>query len=312
MGIELHNISKVYRKGKGVPVHAVKDLDLTIESGQIVGFLGPNGAGKTTTIKMICGLIEPTTGSIHINGINLSGHRSQAMRQIGAVLEGTRNIYWRLTAWQNLMYFGQLKGFRGKPLRQNAERLLKELDLWDRRNDQTREFSRGMQQKVAIACALIADPPIVLLDEPTLGLDVQAARTVKEWVKSLSRDQGRTVILTTHQLDMAQAVCDRVAIMRQGSLIADHDIQELLNIFREEYYEIRLEGHLQQTLPAFNGLQKIFENGHTRLIGPIDNTASLYTILDELKEANMPLMSVQRVEPDLEEVFVRITEEAHD
>src|SRR5437667_7543916 len=161
------------------------------------------------------------------------------MRQIGAVLEGTRNVYWRLSAWENLMYFGHLKECFGKELKIRAEQLLRELDLWDRRGDVLRTFSRGMQQKVAIACALVSNPSIVLLDEPTLGLDVQAALTVKEWVAKLAHEQGKTIVLTTHQLDLAQDVCDSVAIMRKGCLITYRPLAELLHLFHQHYSLIK-------------------------------------------------------------------------
>src|SRR6266542_3658723 len=210
--IEVAGLSKSYRKRGRPPVHAVRPLDFTVPAGQIFGFLGPNGAGKTTTIKMLCGLIAPDTG---------------------AVLEGTRNVHWRMSAWQNLAYFGGIKGCAGSEIRDRAEALLHDLELWPRRHDYVQTFSRGMQQKVAIACALIADPPIVLLDEPTLGLDVHSARTVKEWIVHLALNRGKTVVLTTHQLDMAEEVCDRVAIMRGGALIADEPIRDLLSLFRQ-------------------------------------------------------------------------------
>ena len=204
--IEISSLNKIYNPRKGVQIHAVKDLHLNVPVGTIFGFLGPNGAGKTTTIKMTCGLVQPTSGTIRVNGNDVWNKRFSAMTQIGTVLEGTRNIHWPLSAWENLHYFGNLKGMHGKKLSQCAEGRLKEMDLWDRRKDPVKVFSRGMQQKVAVACALIADPPIVLLDEPTLGLDVQAARTIKEMVVRIAREQGKTVILTTHQLDLAQEV----------------------------------------------------------------------------------------------------------
>ena len=173
-------------------MEAVSRLDLTVEPGQVFGFLGSNGAGKTTTLKMACGLVMPTTGTVQLNGYDVSRQRGQAMQQIGAVLEGTRNVYWRMNAWQNLLYFGRIKGVSASSvLKARAEQLLRELDLWDRRKDPVGEFSRGMQQKVAIGAALISDPPIVLLDEPALGLDVQASRTVQEWIIQLAKERGR-------------------------------------------------------------------------------------------------------------------------
>lgn len=303
--IEITSLSKVYPVAHHETVTAVDNLNLTVATGQVFGFLGANGAGKTTTIKMMCGLITPTTGHIRINGHDVARARSAAMYQIGAVLEGTRNIYWRLTAWQNLMYFGHLKGRWGKGLKAHAKELLGELNLWDRRNDPIRTYSRGMQQKVAIACALIGDPSIVLLDEPTLGLDIQAARTVKEWIQRLTKEQGKTVILTTHQLDMAEELCDRIAIIRRGRLLTNRPLTELLHLFRQEHYQIRLKGHIQQP-DWFAGLTLAVEDSETTLTGNIADQNKLYTYLDTIRTHDLPLLSVTRVQPNLEEIFVQL------
>lgn len=307
VAIELRSLSKTYTRRQKPAVEAVKTLDLVIPKGEIFGFLGANGAGKTTTIKMICGLIIPTTGQVYVNGIDMLRKRGAAVQHIGAVLEGTRNVYWRLSAWHNLLYFGHLKGCAGKALKVRAEQLLRELDLWERRNDILLTFSRGMQQKVAIACALIADPPIVLLDEPTLGLDVQAALTVKEWVRRLAHEQGKTVLLTTHQLDMAQELCDTVGIMRQGKLITHGPLTELLHLFQRDYYQVRFQGsippHLAGQWPALNVTQ---ENGETLLTGPITDQAQLYIYIQQMQTLGLPLLSVNRVEPGLEDVFLQL------
>jgi ABC-2 type transport system ATP-binding protein len=278
-----------------------------VPAGQVFGFLGPNGAGKTTTIKMICGLVRPTSGRVWVNGYDTWRRRSATMRQIGTVLEGTRNVYWPLSAWENLLYFGHLKGWRGKALAARAEQLLRELGLWERRKDLVRAFSRGMQQKVAIACALVADPPIVLLDEPTLGLDVQAARAVEELVARLAREQGKTVVLTTHQLDMAEELCDRVAIISRGRIIADQPVEELLDLFREEYYQIEVEGIVPGDVAAlFEGMAAGERNGNTVLSGPVAGQDDLYDILHRLRDRGLSLVSASRAEPDLEEAFVRL------
>lgn len=308
--IEVQNLSKIYRKrGSRPEVKAVDNLSLKVWTGEVFGFLGANGAGKTTTIKMICGLLTPSSGRITLNGYPVTDRRN-AMRQIGAVLEGTRNIYWRLSAWQNLMYFGRLKGETGRPFRQRAEFLLKELGLWERRHDPIRMFSRGMQQKVAIACALIADPPVVLLDEPTLGLDVQAARTVKEWIEVLTRERGKTVVLTTHQLDMAQALCDRIAIMSQGRMVANKPTHELLNLFRQEFYEIKIGGHLDgAALVLPSTLTQREENGCTVFSGGLADQRELYQVIDQARALGLPLISVTQVEPNLEDIFIRLLEE---
>ena len=232
--VQLRGLRKSYGSARTGIVEAVAGIDLDIPSGQLFGFLGPNGAGKTTTIKMICGLVKPTAGTVSVDGIDVGRRRGAAMQRVGAVLEGTRNVHWPLSAWDNLLYFGHLKGVRGHILRARAERLLRMLELWDRRGDLVRTFSRGMQQKVAIGCALIADPPVVMLDEPTLGLDVQAVMTVRNLIKTLVEDEGKTVVLTTHQLDMAEALCDRVAIINKGRIVTDQPVASLLALFREK------------------------------------------------------------------------------
>jgi len=305
--IQIDTLSKTYRQRNGAPIQAVKDLNLCVPAGQVFGFLGPNGAGKTTTIKMICGLVTPTSGRVRVGRYDVWRHRSAAVRQIGAVLEGTRNVHWPLSAWDNLLYFGHLKGMWGRRLTRRAEQLLRELDLWDRRKDLVRTFSRGMQQKVAVACALVADPPIVLLDEPTLGLDVQAARTVRDMVGRLAQERGKTVVLTTHQLDMAQKLCDRVAIISKGRILANEPVEELLHLFSEEHYQIKVEGRLPVGVAdCFDELTVEEENGNTILRGPIADQDALYDVLDRLRGLGLPLLSASRAEPDLEGVFVRM------
>ena len=310
--IEIESLSKVFRSRGGNEVEAVRRLELTVESGQVFGFLGSNGAGKTTTLKMACGLVMPTTGTVRLNGYDVGKQRGQAMRQIGAVLEGTRNVYWRMSAWQNLLYFGRIKGVSStKMLKARAEQLLRELDLWERRKDPVGEFSRGMQQKVAIAAALIADPPIVLLDEPALGLDVQASRTVQEWIVQLAKERGKTVVLTTHQLDMAESLCDRVAIMSHGRLLAHRPTGELLDLFRREFYQLRLRGVVEaEKTRAFPGFTASQENGHTVLAGEVGDDLSVFELVERARMAGLDLISVTPAEPNLEEIFVELIERA--
>lgn len=309
LAIKLDAVSKIYHPRSKKEVRAVDQLSLAIKPGQVFGFLGANGAGKTTTIKMICGLIRPTTGTITVGNYDIAHQRSMVMNQIGAVLEGTRNIHWRLSSWENLMYAGHLKKCFGKALHQRAEMLLRELDLWDRRNQPTRFFSRGMQQKVAIACALIADPAIILLDEPTLGLDIQAARTIKDWIAKLVKEQQKTVILTTHQLDIAQDLCQYIAIMRCGTLLTNQSLDELLQIFRQEYYQIRVQGSLEasQSL-TIDGLTTTREGDEIVLSGLIEDQALLNRIINELYGQGLTLNTVHRTTPNLEDIFVSLIE----
>ncbi len=307
--IELKSLSKIYKRPNNNTITAVQNLDLSVEAGQIFGLLGPNGAGKTTTIKMICSLVQPSTGQILLNGFDIARQKNAAMTQIGAVLEGARNIYWRLSAMQNLLYFGRLKG-KSYQLKERAEQLLHNLDLWERRNDEVRFFSRGMQQKVALAAALVSDPPILLLDEPTLGLDVQATITMKHLIKRLAEEHSKTIILTTHQLDLAQEVCHQIAIISRGRLIANHPVRQLLALFRQEYYQIQLSGSLNgKSSSHFEGLNKTVNKEGLTLVGPMSDE-QLYALLSDAESLGLTLISVNQVEPDLEEVFMKLVEMA--
>jgi ABC-2 type transport system ATP-binding protein len=300
--IELRGLTKRFGH-----VIAVEDVSLQIPPGQVFGLLGPNGAGKTTTIKMIAGLVTPTEGAARLGGYDIGTQRSQAVQQIGAVLEGSRNVYWSLSAWQNLLYFGRLKGLRGAEIKPRAERLLRDLGLWDRRNELAGGFSRGMQQKVAVAASLVTDPQIVLLDEPTVGLDVEAARTVRQWVVRLAHDEGKTIVLTTHQLAMAEELCDRVAVIRDGRIITDLPTGDLLDRYVEDRFAVEAAGTREALVDALAAdLALESANGRTTIELPTADQDSLHAVLARLHAASVPVLGVSRVRPSLEDVFVSL------
>jgi ABC-2 type transport system ATP-binding protein len=307
--IELRSLSKTYGRGKKA-FTAVKSLSVSIAPGVVFGFLGPNGAGKTTTIKMLAGLLLPTSGRATVHGYDVQRQRSMAVQQIGAVLEGSRNIYWSLTAMQNLIYFGRLKGLRAAEIKPRAEQLLQELGLWDRRDQTVGGFSRGMQQKVAIAAALVTDPPVVLLDEPTIGLDVEASRTVRQWVIRLAKEEGKTVVLTTHQLAMAEELSDRVAVIRSGEIVADLPTDELLDRYAENRIDVRLAAERAKVAVTFPDAElEDAGPGQTSLLLPTEDQSALRSTLAKTAEAELPLVSVNQVRPSLEQVFLQITQE---
>ncbi len=307
LAIELNSLSKVYHLNNGKSFKAVDQLTLEIPAGQVIGFLGPNGAGKTTTIKMMCDIITPTEGSVKLNGYGVKEQRHKALAQIGAVLEGTRNIYWQLTPVQNLTYFGRLKGMRSKALSDHCEYLLRALDVWDKKNEQVSSLSRGSQQKVAIACALITDPPIILLDEPTLGLDVKASRIIKQWITELAQKHQKTIVLTTHQLDIAEQLCERIVIMNKGKVIADQPTQDLLKVFHEEHYQIAIAGRVDNGANLLPGMKVIEKEDHTLFTGAILSQEELYQKLTLIHDLKLPLLSVTRTKQNLEEVFMQLT-----
>jgi ABC-2 type transport system ATP-binding protein len=223
--LEVNNVHKKYRQGKKT-IQALSGLSLSINTGEVLAFIGPNGAGKTTSIKIIAGLIQPDIGSVIIAGFDSHRH-PQAQGMLGAVLEGSRNLYWRLTAEENLEYFAVLKGINRLNARKQAVKLLEQFGLINKRKTPVKSLSRGMQQKLAIAVALVHKPSLLLLDEPTLGLDVEAGETVKNLVKQIAAE-GCAILLTTHQLDIAEEISDRVAIIQKGMIIAEAPTSEII------------------------------------------------------------------------------------
>jgi ABC-2 type transport system ATP-binding protein len=302
--VDVADLTKTY---PGAPAPSVDRVSFPVTAGRVFALLGANGAGKTTIIKMICGLVIPTGGAVYVEGEDVQRHRRRAMARMGVVLEGTRNLYWRLTAWENLLYFGRLRGWWGRRLKTRAEFLLRELGLWDRRHQTVQKFSRGMQQQVAIAAAVIADPSIVILDEPTLGLDAEATRRVKRWIATMTRDRGKTVILTTHQLDMAQDLSDDVAIMSRGKLVACRPMSELLDMARVGAYRIRVKGTIATAGREWlDGWDLAEDNGDTVLVGHVTGDTELYGVLEQLRLQRAPLVEVTPVEPDLEDIYLRL------
>ncbi|NJR51279.1 MAG: ABC transporter ATP-binding protein [Leptolyngbyaceae cyanobacterium CSU_1_3] len=236
--LEVQHLHKTYRQS-GQTIAAVRDVSLTIAAQEVLAFLGPNGAGKTTTIKMVAGLILPDRGSVNIAGRN--PHRDpRAIGLLGAVLEGNRNLYWRLTPEENLEYFGVLRGLSRKTARQRGRELLDRFELTHKRAATVQALSRGMQAKLAIAVSLIHRPQLLLLDEPTLGLDVEATQTVKRLVREIA-SEGCAILLTTHQLDIAEELSDRVAIINQGAIVAEQPTQDLIRQFSGTAYTIEVE-----------------------------------------------------------------------
>jgi ABC-2 type transport system ATP-binding protein len=198
---------------------AVDGIDLRVESGEIFGLLGPNGAGKTTTMKMLATLLIPTSGTIRVLGIDPLERPREVRARLGAMLSGERSLYWKLTGRENLEYFAALYHVPPKEMKPRIAASLAAVKLSDRADDYVERYSTGMRQRLALARALLPDPQLVILDEPTVGLDPQASRDLRDRVREL-RSQGRTVLLTTHYMEEADQLCDRVAIIDHGRIVA--------------------------------------------------------------------------------------------
>ncbi|GIW28877.1 MAG: hypothetical protein KatS3mg070_2240 [Meiothermus sp.] len=207
--IVARGLCKRYPKGSGW-IEALRGINLELCRGEILTFLGPNGAGKTTLIKILAGLVEPSEGRVEVKA---EGKQTW----IGAVLEGSRNLYWRLSALENLIYFGTLRGLSPKEARLRGLELLEMVGLVDKANQNVGTLSRGQQQRVASVVAMVHDPPVLFLDEPTLGVDLEALEVIRSWLLRL-KEAGKAILLTTHQLDLAESVADRVVILLEGEV----------------------------------------------------------------------------------------------
>ncbi|HEY9909554.1 MAG TPA: ABC transporter ATP-binding protein [Thermosynechococcaceae cyanobacterium] len=295
--LEAQNLQKSYTD-KGKTIVAVRDVSLRLAAGEVLAFLGPNGAGKTTSIKMVAGLIRPDAGWVRI-GDRDPHQNSQALRFIGAVLEGNRNTYWRLTPEENLEYFGVLKGLSQKVARQRSQELLERFHLTDKRRAQVQSLSRGMQQKLAIAVALIHQPQLLLLDEPTLGLDVEATEDVKRQVREIAQS-GCAILLTTHQLAIAEELSDRVAIINGGEIVVEETTDELIRQFSGSSYRIEVAEEIDvDRRYKLEALGVAIESERSLQI--IDSDL-LYSALEILKP--LPLMQVQKDQATLTDVFL--------
>lgn len=297
--LEVENLRKTYRSG-GKRLEAVRSVSLTLATGEVLAFLGPNGAGKTTTIKAIAGLIQPDSGQVRIAGVD-PHHNPRALRRLGAVLEGNRNLYWRLTPEENLEYFGVLKGLTRKEARRRGRMLLERFDLTAKRRAPVQNLSRGMQQKLAIAVALVHEPQLLLLDEPTLGLDVEATLHVKALVRAIAKE-GCAILLTTHQLDIAEELSDRVAIIHKGEIIAASPTRELIRQFSGSTYSIEVDGELDAS--RVEALQGVGAEIQAERIVYLGHPEGLYRVLEVLRP--LPLIAVKKDAADLTAIFLKL------
>lgn len=222
--IEVHQVQRKYitktgkwKKTKTV-VEAVKDISFNVKKGEIFGLLGPNGAGKTTTIKMLTTMLTPSSGTINVLGLNVEEHYKTLRSKINFILGGERNLYWRLSAYDNLAYFADLYKIPREVQKEKIPALLKLVELEDASDRLVETFSKGMKQRLQIARGLLNDPEILFLDEPSIGLDPVSARKLRQIIKQLNA-QGTTILLTTHYMYEADELCDRIAFINKGEIV---------------------------------------------------------------------------------------------
>ena len=301
--IKILNLYKTFDTRKESLV-AVDHLTLEIERGEIFGLLGPNGSGKTTTINMLCGLSKPTGGEIKIMGYDLR-HEPRRIRQLlGSVPQETA-LYEELSAWQNMDFHAELFGIAHK--RQRITSMLELVQLLDRKDDRVDTFSGGMKRRIALARALLHDPQLIYLDEPTLGVDVQARRAIWDYILSL-REQGKTVLITTNYLEEAQALCDRVAIIDRGKLIAVDTPAQLMQEYGGSVIEVStlLPSQQADQLHALAGVQGVMQEG-TRLVITTQGGHNIAPQIINMLSQESAITAISIREQGLDEVFLALT-----
>ncbi len=285
---------------------AVDHLTLEIPAGSVFGFLGPNGAGKTTTVRMLSALIAPTSGYASVAGHKL-GVENEAIRRSVGILTETPGLYDRLSALENLVFFGRLYDLDAPYAALQAERYLTDLGLWERRHEKVGGFSKGMRQKLAIARALLHEPPVVFLDEPTSGLDPEAARTVLNFVKTL-RAEGRTIVLTTHILPEADELCDLIGVFQTCLVRIDTPDRLRAGLFGRGV-EVRLVGEAARFVAAAQALpfvKNVIARDGSLSVQLDDPDGQSPSLVHTLIAAGAQIRSVEPINHSLEDVYLQI------
>jgi ABC-2 type transport system ATP-binding protein len=304
--IEASNLHKVFGS-----FHAVHDISLTIAAGEVVALLGPNGAGKTTTVRMLGAILKPTRGTARIAGYDVVEHAREVRHVVGLLTEFP-GLYMRMRPVEYLSFFGTLQGMGIAESTQRSEALLKRFDLWEARGKRLDSFSKGMKQKVALIRALIHDPPVLFLDEPTTAMDPHSARTVRDAIADL-RAARRTILLTTHNLTEAETLADRIAIVRGGRIVAEGTIAQLTRqLMGDPLWELRLATRSNgvgayRLAPMLDDLVRVEATGDDwvryRCAEPQHINPQ---IVGRLAEQRLPIVALSEVPRSLEDVYLSI------
>ncbi|MDT8718907.1 ABC transporter ATP-binding protein [Clostridium sp. 19966] len=302
--LKLNNLIKKYNE-KAV----VSDISLEIEKGEVFGLLGPNGAGKSTTISMICGLLKPTSGSIYLNDIDAIKNPSSAKKLLGLVPQEIA-LYPTLTAKENLEFWGKMYNIRVSELKKRVSEVLNIVGLEDRKNDKIESYSGGMKRRINIAAALLHRPELLIMDEPTVGIDPQSRNHILESVKNLNKE-GMTIIYTSHYMEEVEYLCSRIGIIDHGKLLALGD-KDSLKKSVIDMDNIQLE--LSSVMPALPENIKKIEK--VKNVSVKENTVNIYStesqaiitpVLSEIAKAGIKVLSMKIREPNLESVFLNLT-----
>ena len=302
--IEAKNLRKTFG-----PVTAVDNVSISVPEGAIYGFLGPNGAGKTTTIRMLTGVLTPDEGSVKIRGVDMHDNPLEAKMMMGVIPEnGT--VYADLTAEQNIFLIGKIYGMDKPSREKRATEILTALGLLERRYDLVRTFSKGMRQRISIASAIVHSPPLLILDEPTTGLDVYSRHLVLETVREMNR-KGSTILLTTHNIEEANTLCTDISVINKGKIVATGSPEKLKKTFDTgRYVDISFEGPAREMLFEGDGILRAERIGDKWRIYTDNPDRAVKHLAEIAERERLTIVSIATSNPTLEEAFVQLTEGA--
>ncbi len=286
---------------------AVSSISFAMRPGEIYGLLGPNGAGKSTTINIITGLIRKDEGKVTVDGLDLDSNLTQCKYRMGIVPQDLA-VYDDLTAEQNIRFFGSLYGMKGAGLTRSVQETLEFVGLTERRRDKVKTFSGGMKRRLNIACGLVHRPQLLILDEPTVGIDPQSRNHIMEAILKLNA-QGMTILYTTHYMEEAQQLCNRIAIMDMGQIIAQGTLPELRALVEEHWYiTMALKGEApMEALRMVEGVSQIDVRDHSYRFTLKQKKNQLRDLLDILTHHRVEITDMAINEPDLEDIFLTLT-----
>jgi len=302
--IEVKDLTKNYGE-----ITAVDHIDFRVRKREIFGFLGPNGAGKTTTIRILTGVIKPDSGTAAIMGYNILKEPLKA-KQIISVVPEMANAYIDLTAWQNLMLIGELYGVLKEERQERAGHLLKEIGLYERRNQLARGFSKGMKQKLILCMALLTEPQVLFLDEPTSGLDVESARLIRDTIRQYNKD-GTTIFLSTHNMEEANQLCDRIAIINHGK-IAAIDNPEKLRMKSSGLKSVEASFNKPVSTNELSKIPNVLEakkKGDKIRLYTDEPHGVINALMDYARSKGLTIISLNTLAPTLEDVFIKLIKE---
>ena len=293
------------RKSFG-PVIAVDDVSISLPKGGIFGFLGPNGAGKTTVIRMLTGVLIPDAGSVRVLGTDVNKDPLTAKLKMGVIPEnGT--VYADLTAEQNILITAKFYGMNRASREARAGEILTRLGLIERKNDLVRTFSKGMRQRISIACAIVPSPPVLILDEPTTGLDVYSRRLVIDTVRHMNQE-GSTILLTTHNIEEANTLCSMISIINSGKIVATGSPEKLKMTFdTSRYIEISFDKPVKNDLFAMPGIARAEVWGDKWRVYSDDPDLAVKYLASMAEQQHLKIVSIATSNPTLEEAFVKLT-----